>query len=278
MKWTRTVDRKVQTEGLSDTELLALFHHDPVAAWATFIERFADVIFSYLCHLGFDYDRAMEQFVYVCEKLCEQDFRRLKTVRYAGQHGDLTPWLRAVVKNLSVNWLWSVEGRKRLLKPIARLPLREQRIFELYFWKGLTPAAISQQLQLEHHDLDVSDVLEALETIFSQLSQKKLWRLLSNLSRLHGEVSLDEINEENGFGIQISDDRRSPEAELLAKETDLRLAEALAKLTARERLIVQLRYEDGRAVKEIAEILRLTESEVKGTLQSALRGLRRILK
>ena len=59
---------------LSDTELLTVFHNHAERAWEIFIERYADVILSHLRSLGFDYDQAMDRFVYVCEKLCEQNF------------------------------------------------------------------------------------------------------------------------------------------------------------------------------------------------------------
>lgn len=62
------------TSTLSDTELLMLFHRDPQRAWELFIEKYADPLFSYLHNLGFNYDQAMDRFVYICEKLCEQDF------------------------------------------------------------------------------------------------------------------------------------------------------------------------------------------------------------
>ncbi len=263
---------------LPDAELLALFATEPDRAWRLFIDRYADMIFSYLQRLGFDYDQAMDRFLYVCEKLCEQDFRRLKTIKYTGRSGDLTPWIRKTVKNLSINWAWSVEGRKRLLKPIQRLPAREQRIFELYFWKGLSPSRIHEQLRLEHHELDMVEVLDALERIFSLLSRKKLWRLMSNLASARGEVSLDEIDEETGLGLEAVSERANPEEALLEKEAEERISSALDGLSTRERLAIEFRYTEAMAVKDVAAMLGLSEREVKNSLKSALNKLRRTLK
>jgi RNA polymerase sigma factor (sigma-70 family) len=199
----------------------------------------------------------------------------LKTIRYTGSTGDLTPWVRKIVKNFSINWAWSEEGRKRLLKPISRLSRREQRIFELYFWRGLSPSAIHEQLGLEgKRDISITDVLDALERIFSLLSQKKLWRLLSNLSRMRGTVSLDEINEETGAAFEPTDTRANPEQALIRSESDERLSAALDALLPAERLSIQLRYEDGLSIKEIAEMLNLSEKEVKSLLKSAMARLR----
>lgn len=263
------------TSPLSDADLLSLFHSDPDRAWRLFIDRYADRIYSQLRHLGFDYDQAMDRFVYICEKLAEEDYRRLKTVRYTGSAGDLTPWVRKVVKNFSINWAWSEEGRKRLLKPISRMPQRERRIFELYFWRGLSPSAIREQIGLEgQQEISLADVFDALERIFSRLSQKKLWRLLSNLSRMRGTVSLDEINEETGTAIEPADTLANPEQAFIRSESEERLSAALDGLLPAERLSIQLRYEEGMPVKEIGEILRLSEKEVKSLLKSAMGRLR----
>jgi RNA polymerase sigma factor (sigma-70 family) len=249
--------------------LLALFRHRPRHAWNLFIERYADFIFSLLRRMGFDYDQAMDRFVYVCEKLCEQDFRRLRSIRYAGSRGDLTPWLRQVVKRLCVNWAWSQDGRKRLLKRIAGLPSREQRIFELYFWSGLLPSEIHERLRLEHESVELGEVYDALETIFAHLSQKKLWRLLSGLSRARYTLSLDEFDDKTGLGFEPADENASPEEALLKREESDRISRALQSLTARERLVLKLRYDEMLAGGEIAKILRLDEKAVAGALKAA---------
>jgi RNA polymerase sigma factor (sigma-70 family) len=237
------------------------------------------VIFAALQRQGFDYDHAMDRFVYVCEKLSEHDFRRLKAVRYAGSHGDLTPWLLQVARNLSINWAQSEDGRKRLLKPIAKLPARDQRIFELYFWKGLSPSLICERIEMETgSSIDLADALASLEKIFSLLSRKKLWRLMSNLARARGEVSIDEMNEENPTAFQPVDLRPDPERELLEKESDRRLHRAMDSLSTRQKLVVSLRYEEALSASDIAAALNTSEKEIKKILGSALKELKRALK
>jgi RNA polymerase sigma factor (sigma-70 family) len=280
MRATRVPDNPNSTAlELSDAEVLALFHQDPERAWGLFIERYADVILSDLHHLGFDYDQAMDRFMYICEKLCEGDFRRLKTIRYAGSYGDLLPWVRQAVKHLCINWAWSAEGRKRLFKSIARLPVREQRIFELYFWKGLSPSEIYEHLRLDHQpDIELTEVFEALEHIFSHLSQKKLWRLMSNLARRRGTCSLEEIDAETGIGFDPVDARPNPEEALIQKQTEEQINRALDGLSPRERLLIQFRYEEGMAIKEIADMLHVGEREVKSSLKVSVEKLRRAVK
>ncbi len=279
MKRVNAPGEAISSQALTDAELISLFHTDPDRAWEIFIHKYADLIFGCLQRQGFDYDRAMDRFVYVCEKLSEKDFRRLKSVRYAGSHGDLTPWLLQVVRNLSINWAQSEEGRKRLLKPITKLPARDQRIFELYFWKGMTPSFICEQLQIETNTkINPVEVFDSLERIFALLSRKKLWRLMSNLARARGEVSLDEISEETSLAFQPVDERATAEEELIEKETQERVNRAMEQLSARQRLALQLRYEEGLAVGDIARIINITEKEILRMLGAALKELKRLLK
>jgi len=264
---------------LSDSDLLALFQHQPEKAWRTFIDKHADTIFSLLRNLGFDYDQAMDRFVYVCEKLTEKNFRRLKAIKYTGSHGDLTPWLRQVVKRLCINWAWAENGRKRLLKPIARLGPCERRVFELYFWNGLMPSVIEERLSQEHFEgVTLASVFLALEQIFSRLSEKKLWRLISNLARAGGPASLDEVDDELGLSIDPPDGSSDPEQELVRREEDQRLRAALRDLPEQHLLIVRFRFEHALGTREIAEMLGREEREVKNALKASLRVLQKSLK
>lgn len=270
-------DLKSNESLISDEELLALFHSEPLRAWEIFIDKHADTIFRTLQHAGFDYDQAMERFVYVCEKLSEQNFRRLRTIQYAGSLGELTPWLRLVVKRLSINWAWSQEGRDRLFTSISNLSKREQRIFELYFRGGLLPTEIHERLLQEHERIELADVFESLENIFAHLSENKLWKLLSQLNRARQTLSLDETDEETGFQIEPVDECDNPEERLMRREENARFEKALESLSVKEKLVLEFRYEETLSVKEIAEMLKMEEREVKNLLKSSFYKLRKVL-
>lgn len=256
---------------------MSLFHSEPLHAWEIFIDKYADTIFKTLQHSGFDYDQAMERFVYVCEKLCEQNFRRLKTIQYAGNSGEITPWLRQVVKRLSINWAWSQEGRDRLFTSISKLTKQEQRIFELYFRGGLFPNEIHERLLQEHQQLELADVFESLENLFAHLSENKLWKLLSQLNRARQTLSLDDEDEETGLKIEPIDEHDNPEDILIRKEENERFEKSLESLSVKEKLVLEFRYEETMSVKEIAEMLKLEEREVKNLLKSLFYKLRKVL-
>jgi len=268
-------ERDGQTH-LSDDDLLVQFHQDPQQAWQSFIDKYAALIFSLLGGMGFDYDGAMDRFVYLCEKLSEKDFRRMKAIRHTGSQGEIVPWLRQVVKRLCINWAWSEDGRRRLLKPIQKMSAREQRVFELYFWRGFSPVSIEEQLRLEHFDdVTLGDVFAALDRIHSELSEKKIWRLVSNLMRSQRMVALDDPDAEPSASLEPVTMALNPESLFARKEQAEQIRNALASLSTREALMIQLRYDDAASVAEIAAVMKLTASEVRKELELALTKVRR---
>lgn len=266
-----------ENQNISDNELLKLFQQDASGGWHLFCEKYSDFIYTILRRSGFDYDEAMERFVYICEKLCEQDFRRFKTIKYVGNDGDLTPWLRQVVKNLCVNWAWGVDGRKRLFGFVAEMPARQQRVFQLYFWLGQTPFEIYETLRLEHDQtVELGDVFDALEASFERLSEKKLWRLMSNLNRMRKTLSLDYEDDETGLSLDVIDENApNAEANLQQKETFGQLKSAFETLSTREKLVVQFRYEETMTLSEIAKMLGWEEREAVNLHKSAIYKLRK---
>ena len=272
----RTRHEPEANASLTDDELLALFGRRPERAWDLFLDRYADFVLGLLHHLGFDHDQAMDRFVYICERLVEDDFRRLRGVRFAGQHGELVPWLRTVVKNLSINWAWSVDGRRRLFRSIAKLPRREQRVFELYFWHGLSPSEVDQRLRAETQEaLGQGEVFEALDVVFAHLSENQTWRLMSQLQRHRPKIPIAAPEPGGELGFEPAHPGDDPEAEALGRERRRVADEALAELPARDRLILQLRYEEALALAEVAKLLDLGLSTVKGSIRRSLEQLRR---
>ena len=269
-----------ESQKIDDVDLLELFQQEPKYAWDLFCEKYSDFIFTVLRQMGFDYDDAMERFVYVFEKLCENDFFRLKSIKYAGDKGDITPWLRQVVKNLCVNWAWSENGRKRLLGFVKEMSERDQRIFQVHFWQGKTPFEILEILRLEHDkSVEIGDVFEGLERITKHLSKKKIWRLISGLSQSRKSLSIDYEDEETGLGIEPIDSKGvTPEEGLRIKLANEEIHKALENLSVREKLIIQFRYEEAMTFTEIAEMLGWEKREAVNLHKSAIYKLRKLFK
>lgn len=263
------------TASAMDEDFLGVLRVHPQRGWQRFIERYADCILFEFRKLGLDRDRSMDGFVYVLEKLSENDYRRLKSIRYLKPDGDLTPWVRQVVRRLSVNWTWSVLGRRRHLKAVAALPALDRRVFELHFWHGLGASAIYEQLRSEHKfDGDLFQVLGILDAIFVLLTPRKRWRLLSRMAQNRNPDSLDECDPVTGACKEVPASRPDPERVLIQHETNQRVDRALNGLSPRQRLILQFTYEEGLGSREIACLLRIAEADVKKLLKSGLRDLR----
>jgi RNA polymerase sigma-70 factor (ECF subfamily) len=73
---------------------------------------------------------------------------------------------------------------------------------------------------------------------------------------------------------------RAPDAEarVIARQIELRLVEALGRLTVRQRAVFSLRHFEDRSLEEIGDLLGLDTGTVKSHLSRALAKLRRELR
>jgi RNA polymerase sigma-B factor len=82
-------------------------------------------------------------------------------------------------------------------------------------------------------------------------------------------VSLDAAAEENGGELELG----SHDADFARAEAGADLAPMLSVLTARERMIIDLRFEDGLSQSEIAEGMGLSQTQVSRLIRGALAKL-----
>ena len=184
------------------------------------------------------------------------------------------PWLRTVVHNLAANWIDARDGRKRLLKSVAALPARCQRVFQLYFWRGLKPSEVLAELRRGDPQASAAGVFECLEALFSRLSENRIWHLVSGLARSRGEFSLDAPPAEGERAFEPAAPEPDPESALLQKESVGELRRALATLPPRDLLLLQLRYEDALPVAEIGEVMGMGTRDCERRLAEAREALR----
>ncbi len=260
--------RQDNAESMSDEDLLKLFHRRPRRAWRVFLDRYADRIIGQLRGLGFERDEVMDRFVWVCERLASDNFRRLRQVRSTGRLGELVPWLREVVRNAAIEWGWSQTGRRRLFRSIERLGELDQRVFQLHFWAGLTPGGIAEALLAEGRpDWGPTQVYDALERILRHLDAGQRWRLLSQLARQRRPQQLDAAANESGADWEPVGREPSPEEQLLSVERARYVSEAISRLPTGDRLVFKLRYEDSLTLAEISTITSRGLTAVKASLR-----------
>ncbi len=87
---------------------------------------------------------------------------------------------------------------------------------------------------------------------------------------------MDSSGQEVDLLDRVSDDRAgaNPERDLMRRELGAKIAQALTKLTPRERMVFELKHYQGLRLRTIGEMLNTTEETAKNTLFRATQKLR----
>ena len=115
-----------------------------------------------------------------------------------------------------------------------------------------------------------------------------LYRIATNLAlnhvrdtrneRMLASVSLDEPDEESGRTLDVADHRRTAEEELVRQERMRAIRQCVEQLPERQRLAVVMHKYQEMDYREIAAVLKMSESAVKSLLFRAYESLRETLK
>jgi RNA polymerase sigma-70 factor (ECF subfamily) len=99
-------------------ELIRSSEHEE--AWSLFLCEYGDLTFQVVRRFESDADNAADCFQFVCEQLVDNSFRRLRKFK---PHGPATfsTWLRAVIRNLCIDWTRKQFGRRRTRDPGPQL-------------------------------------------------------------------------------------------------------------------------------------------------------------
>lgn len=226
------------------------------AAWVAFVQRYSGVVLQTIQELESDYDAVLDRYLYVCEKLAERDCKRLLAFKRGGA-GEFAAWLRAVTRNLCIDYLRQQQGRRRLPRPITRLPALDQEVFETSFWRGHSAAETHEQLRTTRPELRFSQILESLERIQTALRPWQLQRVL------HPKANSSPVSPVSRSGDdwldQVPDARAGPEDDVLLQEKARLLQEAVAELPEQARLLLRLRFEQGLTLQDIARLSGLAD-------------------
>ena len=249
--------------------LQQLRSRDPHEAWIVFLEEYSVLIFQVSRHIEKDLDRASDCFQFVCEKLSEDRFRRLLRFKAEGS-ASFSTWLRAVVRNLCLDWRRKEYGRPRRFRSISRLTGFDQEVFSCVYERGVSAEEALQLLQSKFPDVSSEHVAESRERIEQTLTTKQRW-LLSVRSRRGPQETNPTFEEVEAAALEIADPRPDPETQALTAARREALDRALGHLSKRERLLVRLRFEQELTLEQIARLLDL------GNAQRADRQIREIL-
>jgi RNA polymerase sigma factor (sigma-70 family) len=242
---------------------------EPEEAWTEFLQEYSTLIFSVVRHLERDIDRASDCFQFVCEQLSNDSFRRLRRFKPEGP-AKFSTWLRAVVRNLCLDWRRKEFGRRRVFRSIARLSSFDQEVFRCVYERGDSIDATFVLLQSRFSDVTPERFAESRERIDQELTVKQRWLLGARIAQ--GAAGAAPTFEEPEAALrEISDPRPDPETQAVLSERRAALDRALEQLSKRERLLVRLRFEQEVTLEQIANLLDL------GNAQRADRQIKEIL-
>lgn len=238
-------------------------------AWAEFIDRYAQLIMNTAAQVEFEEDRINECFLFVCEKLNDDGFRRLLKFNTRGA-AKFSTWLGSVVFNLCVDWHRREYGRVRLLPAIAALPAFDQCVYHLVVEQGMNKEACYQKLKPDYPDLERVSVANALSRIYMLLTPHQRWQIsVRNRRRKPTGVNWpkDQVD-------RFPDPGLGPDKQLQRQQELETLRKALANLPANQRLLLQLRFQEGLSLKKIAELQQLGDTNrVWQHIQGATKAL-----
>ncbi len=124
---------------------------------------------------------------------------------------------------------------------------------------GRTP---SEQEVAEHLNIDIKD--------YNSIINNAYGGSILSFEELLGEANLREVEEYSGYEL--------PEDEIETKELYQVLTQSMDRLNEKEKLVISLYYKDELKLKEIADILNISNSRVSQIHSSALQKLEKCIK
>jgi RNA polymerase sigma factor (sigma-70 family) len=238
----------------TDDLLRRLRSRQPGEAWAAFLERYSPLLISVIRRFERDEDGVEDCYIFVCEQLSRDGFRRL--LRY---HDDglarFSTWLCVVTRNLCLDWHRHEFGRQRVFESIAGLPPLEQEIFRALFVDLLPRGQALLSLGPRFPGLTVEQVNEGVRRVEQALNSRQRWLLEARRMRGIAPGSAAE-HDADTLG-QLHNAFPSPETWAELREQRAALAAGMTRLTPRERLLIRLRFERELTFGEIARLLKL---------------------
>ena len=233
--------------------LLGLLAADAERAWDLFLREYVSLVLQVIRLFERDADRADDCFLFVCEQLRRDDLGRLRRFAADGP-ASFETWLRAVVRNLCLDWRRHRDHRYRLPRSIARLPELEREAFRCVHQRGLSEAETFHTLVASFPTLTRSQLADALTCVERGLDGRRNWLLLTRRPRLESFVRRCRESGSMVIDDEPPDTRVDLERSAEEHETLAELAAALDELAPADRLLVRMRFAHGLALEEIARL------------------------
>jgi len=253
--------------------LSAITCADRQSAWSEFLERYSGLIYHVVLSFDRDPDRSGNCYLFVCEQLSRNDFRRLRKFD-AGGAASFPTWLCAVARNLCLDWHRKERGRYRVFGSVARRSAADQMLFELVFRQGLSVEEAREELSRRRIGLSFAQVEAKVNELRRCVTSRQLWLLSSG----KGVAEAIDSGEEGAHEIDQADPAPDPEAVAVLRETHARVSAALGSLSDSDRLVVRLRYQEGLTLEQVARLVGLKDAQTADRrLRAIMEHLRQVL-
>ncbi len=220
--------------------------------WSVFLQSYSRLLRDVIRRYESDEFRAQECFEFICAKLSDDNFRRLLIFEPEGPAAFPT-WLTVVCTNLCIDWRRQAYGRFREPAKIQALPQLDRMVFHYSYRLGLTRHACVQALRTRFPFATGEQVSEIRGRIHTLLSPRQRWELTS---QHHTSVSIDDPNisatEEVTGALRSTADGPDLLAEI--DQDQRRLRNAMKHLDPRQRLLIQLRFQQDLTLEDVAKL------------------------
>jgi RNA polymerase sigma factor (sigma-70 family) len=197
----------------------------------------------------YEQDRIQECFLYVCEQLNDDGFRRLLKFDTTGK-ATFRTWLGSVVFNLCADWHRREYGRATLLPAICALPAFDQSVYRMVIEQGMDKETCFQSLRADFPDLTRELIARAVTRVYSLITPRQRWQIAVRIRRRKaapGSAFRESLE-------RLPDPAMGPEKEAQNRQALEALQEAMSLLPANQRLLLRLRFQEGLTLKKIAEL------------------------
>jgi RNA polymerase sigma factor (sigma-70 family) len=229
-------------------------------AWVEFLRQYSPLILQTCQHATCGADHAADCFVFACEQLSRNNFRRLLRFRPDGPAGFPT-WLRVVVRNLCLDWLRREFGRPRLFRSIARLSQLNGEVYRCRYEQALSADETLVSLRPNFPGLTMEQLAAAEEQVRESLNSRQRWLTTTRKAQLRMQSLESSVDVIEAPVSEPVDPRPNQESLLADREQEDRLWLAVGKLAKPERLLIRMRFEQGLSLEEIAGLTGLGDAQ-----------------
>lgn len=262
-----------------EREILESLSAGGAEGWNHFLDAYADVIFRVAGLFADSHDERMDLFLHACDRLRQDDMRRIRSFRFRPDAPcRFSTYLAVIVKNIAVDHLRSKSGRYRPFRTVESLDETDRLLFEYHLRDG-RPLEEARALIEGRHGirLGAAEASERASRIQSRLSANQRWKLLARLAERRRPVPIDPVSEAAvscDRPIPLESDDGDPERSLRSKDAEEILRTAMNSMPARQRLALTLRYRDGLSPREVAAFLVVSQGEAERLTREGIEALR----